>query len=248
MRTERFKEVTSHRQDISQFVVHLTRNDTEEFTDGATAKENLVSILKSRKIYATRPHCIFNEEIEALGKSAKKKCRVACFTETPLTEISKISRKIQGRKIELEPYGLVFRKDDIIRVGGQPAIYVNSYGKNDFLRESVRELFDIAKTNASSKLWRMVPYLSAMHERYDFSWEREWRVTKDFEFDLEDVVCIILPEVDEEELKTHAAESGIAVISPGWSYEHIVSHLASQQRKTKSISLKGKTIPRKSEK
>lgn len=247
MQTEKVKEVLSHRVDISQFVVHLTRNDKKDFSNGATAKENLISILTSRKIFAARPHCIFNKEIEDIGRLAKQKCRVACFTETPLTEIGNLAKKIDGRAIELEPYGLVFRKEDLIKAGGQPAIYVNSYGGNTWLRESLRELFDTAKANSSSKLWRIVPYLNAMHEKYDFSWEREWRIHDDFKFKIADIVCIILPEDGEESLKDKAAKAGIAVISPSWSYEHIVYQLASQQRKTKSISIKGDVKPRKSE-
>jgi hypothetical protein len=248
MPTEQVKEATAYREDISQFVVHLTRDDTKDFTNGSTAKENLVSILKSRHIFAVRPHCVFNQEIKAIGKSAEEQCRVACFTETPLSEIGKLVREIPGRAIKLEPYGIVFRKEDLIKSGGQPAIYINSYGGNNWLRESIRELFDSAKNNASSKLWRIVPYLNAMHEKYDFSWEREWRTHIDFKFKLADIVCIILPESGEDTLKEQAAKAGIAVISPSWTYEHIVYQLSSQQRKTKSITLEGEEKSRKFEK
>ncbi|WP_157835306.1 hypothetical protein [Ectopseudomonas composti] len=233
---------------MSQFVVHLTRNDTKDFSNGATAKENLISILKSRKIFAVRPHCIFNTEIKALGKTAVAKCRAACFTETPLSEIGKLARKIEGRAIELESYGLVFRKEDLIKAGGQPAIYINSYDRNNWLRESIRELFESAKANESSKLWRLIPYLNAMHEKYDFSWEREWRMHTDFKFKLTDIVCIILPENGENEIKDKAAKAGIAVISPSWTYEHIVYQLSSQQRKTKTITIDGELKSGKSEK
>ena len=68
-----------------------------------------------------------------------------------------------------------------------------------------------------------------MHEKYDFSWEREWRTHKDFKFELADIVCIILPEEGEEDIKEKAAKSGIAVISPEWTYEQIVFKLSVQQ-------------------
>ncbi|WP_462147989.1 hypothetical protein [Pseudoalteromonas gelatinilytica] len=242
------KIAAKNRNDVSQFVVHLTRNDTEDFSDGATALENLKSILKAKRILATRPHCIFNTEISELGKKFKKKCSVACFTETPLSEIHNLARKIEGRKIELEPFGLVFEKKLLIESGAQQAIYINSYNDNKKLRESVRELFNICKKDTDSKLVSLVPYLNAMHEKYDFTWEREWRLCKDFKFKLSEIVCVILPEEGHRSLKNKCAKAGIAVISPGWNYEHIVSQLANQQRETKRITLDVKAQKTKTEK
>ena len=126
MQTEKIKDAIGNREDVSQFVVHLTRDDKKDFTNGDTTKRNLISILKSKVIFANRPRCIFNAELKKLGESFEKKCRVACFTETPLNEISKLAKKIPGRAIKLEPYGLVFRKNDLAKTGGQPIIYINS--------------------------------------------------------------------------------------------------------------------------
>jgi hypothetical protein len=242
------REPTRDREDVSQFVVHLTRNDSKDFTDGCTAEENLKSILKSKRVIATRSHCIFNNEISDLGKSFKKKFSVACFTETPLSQIHNLTRKIEGRKIELEPFGVVFKKELLIEKGAQQAIYINSYNSNQSLRESVRELFDLCKKNSSSKLVRLVPYLNAMHERYDFTWEREWRLTENFDFEHENIVCIILPEEGHEQLKRNSAKAGIAVISPDWGYEKIILKLAFQQRETKKFSIGGKAKKTKEEK
>jgi hypothetical protein len=82
-----------------------------------------------------------------------------------------------------------------------------------------------------------------MHERYDFSWEREWRIRKDLEFATSDIVCAILPTDGEDQYRRKFAKMGIAVISPGWTYEQIVTELALQQRDTKALagSLEGKT-------
>ena len=82
-------------------------------------------------------------------------------------------------------------------------------------------------------MWRLLPFLNAMHERYDFSWEREWRVVQDFKFRLKDLVCVILPHKGEESLKEKFARYGLAVISPGWTYEQILTELACQQRTTR---------------
>lgn len=230
---------TTGREDFSRFVVHLTRDDSETFNNGSPARENFLKILKSRKIHAYRPHCIFSRRLNDLSKTSRGKLKVACFTEVPLNQLHLLTRPIEGREIEFEPYGFVFTKEFIAAAGGQPAIYINSYSRNSWLREGVEELFSQAHNGGKfeNTLWRILPFLNAMHERYDFSWEREWRVLNKLEFKHDDLVCVILPDEGEDEIKETLANAGVAVISPGWSYEHIVSQLATQQRMTKRLIL-----------
>jgi hypothetical protein len=85
--------------------------------------------------------------------------------------------------------------------------------------------------------WRILPFINAMHERYDFTWEREWRVLRGLNFKARDIVCVILPPETDKDLKELLAKGGIATISPGWSYEKIVAELAKQQRSTRSLNL-----------
>jgi hypothetical protein len=85
-------------------------------------------------------------------------------------------------------------------------------------------------------LWRILPFVNSMHKGYDFSWEREWRIRGDLKFSSRDIVCLVLPADREELLKERMAENGIAVISPGWTYEQIVAELANQQRTTRSLA------------
>lgn len=173
----------------------------------------------------------------AVDEAIREKFQVACFTEVPLDQIHLLVGEIPGRQIKLEPYGIVFRKEFIVAKGGQPAIYVNSYNGNNWLRESADALYDASYVNRQlvEKLWRLLPFINAMHEGCDFSWEREWRVRNGLKFSVRDVVCVILPANGEDDLKTRCAEHGIAVISPGWTYEQIVSELARQQRTTRSF-------------
>ena len=81
--------------------------------------------------------------------------------------------------------------------------------------------------------WHLLPFVNAMHERYDFTWEREWRVLGDLTFQPSDIVCVILPETGAEDLRAELIKSGVAAVSPSWNYERIVQELALQQRKTK---------------
>lgn len=221
------------REDISRFVVHLTRDDTETFTNGATARANFITIMDEKRIAAMSAHCLHHAQ---LPKNAKE-FRTACFTETPLNQIGQLVGPIPGRKIKLEAYGFVFLREFIVKSGGQPAIYINSYDGNTHLRDAVNELFRLAQKGkaVNDTLSRLLPFINAMHERYDFTWEREWRVLKGLSFTTSKLVCVILPEDDTDDLRPLMAESGIAAISPGWSYEQIVAELSKQQRATRSV-------------
>ena len=157
---------------------------------------------------------------------------MCCFTEVPLSELHLLTRKIPGRKIELSEYGFVFSREFIVSRRAQPAIYINSYNSNRWLREAADCIFEISKEHdfQQGKLRRFLPFLNAMHEGYDFAWEREWRVLDDLEFEPRDVVCIILPEDGEKEWKRKFLNWGFPVISLGWSTERIVSEFSDQAR------------------
>jgi hypothetical protein len=226
-------EITALREDISRFVVHLTRDNTS--SGGNTASKNFRSILRDRQIRATTAHCLHRKKLGNLPEASQKMFNVTCFTEAPLNQLHLLVSDIPGRSIKLEPYGFCFEKRFLVERGAQQAIHINSYKDNHWLKECVDELF--AKGVVGGKLkkpiWRLLPYINAMHERYDFTWEREWRIRGHLKFRPRDLVCVILPTNGEEKLKAGFAEAGIAAISPGWTYEQIVSELARQQRATK---------------
>ena len=129
----------------------------------------------------------------------------------------------------------------------QLALYINSYGGNSWLREAADKVFDIAEDCdfRRGKLWRLLPYLNAMHEQYDFTWEREWRVCGDLKFTPKDIVAVILPENNEEEWKREFLKRGVPVISPGWSTERIVSELSGQARRAKRLWVAKKSTGRR---
>jgi hypothetical protein len=126
-------------------------------------------------------------------------------------------------------------------------MYISSYDQNMWLREAVDDLFAKAteKADQYSKVWRLFPYVNAMHERCDFSWEREWRCREDLEFKERDLVCLILPEEGDEDIREAASKAGTPVISPGWTYEQIVAELSKQQRATKRITVAGQIVKQK---
>ncbi len=222
------------RNDLSRFVVHLTRDDRKDFSKGGgTALQNFKSILDDLIIYAQRPRCLHMEKIP---KNHHHAFSVCCFMEVPLAELHLVTRPIEGRNNQYSDYGFVFSRDFLISNGAQPAIYVNSYGGNSELKEAADEIYKIAaKSDFHKKLSRLIPYLNIMNERYDFTWEREWRIAGNLEFKLNDIACVILPEQKDEELKNEMLEGGLPVISPGWTMERIVEEFSKQARRARRV-------------
>jgi hypothetical protein len=222
------QNVTDNRTDISRFMVHLTRDDRGE-EHGATARANLENMLAIGEITALRPHCLHAKQIP---DAKRHRFAVTCFTETPLSQIKMLTRRIEGRKIKLEPYGFAFKREFLLQRGAAQVIPVNSYADHKALREGFDRMFELAKnSNFSSKITGIIPFLSAMHERYDFSWEREWRVLGSIKFDLDDLQFVILPEGNAIDLHMKLTKQGIPVICPTWGWEKMVERLIRQHRR-----------------
>jgi hypothetical protein len=225
------------RADISRFVVHLTRDDRDDFTDGGgTAFENFRAILDEQRILAVRSHCLHRNKLRQLDERQRRFFDVACFTATPLHELHHLTTPIEGRSHNFEPFGFVFSKQLLLEKGAQKAVYINGYGGPNYYRAAFDQVFETAvKTGFFGRSWRMLPFVSAMHGKYDFAWEREWRMSGHFHFDLSDLECVILPADKYAPLKRTLHERGIAVISPGWTYEQLLEELSTQKRTTRRI-------------
>ena len=91
------------RNDLSRFVIHLTRDDRADADDrvhGQRAELNFRGIIDSRKILALRPHCLHAEYIP---DEHRERFSVCCFTEVPLSELHLLTRPIDGRRTEASP-------------------------------------------------------------------------------------------------------------------------------------------------
>jgi hypothetical protein len=224
------------RGDVSMFMVHLTRDDRNDRTEsegGRCARDNFSNMVDVKGIYALGLHCLHGDRIRALPEEKQRPFRVTCFTETPLDQIGRLL-DVGFRKINLEPYGFVFKREFLYQKGAQPAIYINDYGPNKS-RDAIECIFEIgAKNKFSGRTWPLLPLVNVMHNGHDFAWEREWRVIGDVEFGYEDLVCVILPE-GEYKLRERMARIGVPAIDPTWCYEKVILELSVQQRSTKNV-------------
>ena len=232
------------RDDISQFVVHLTRR-----YKGKSPRDNLVSILADRVIEARTAHCLFAPLFNSLQFTPllKGRFKTVCLTETPLNQIDHLCAQIPGRKIKLQPYGLVFYKSTVLRRGGSPAIYINAQGtqiKNYLLKQfrehfkGIRSLhrFAIGQQKYHKQMIQYYSLINIIASHYNFAWEREWRYSGNFKFKYFDIVAIIARNPDNFTKYCQQSITGprihslrkIPVISPKWSYEQIVDEMSCQ--------------------
>ena len=158
------------KRDYSPFLVHLTKTAT----DGTSAKDILVKILKELELKAFNAWCLFNSEFEASSHNPVnvEGFKVVCFTETPIDQIGLLLRPVSGRRNQPEPYGIIFDKKFIRSKGGNPVFYVG-----DVLMPILWNTFKRAKENGfSDGESRFLALVNKCDEDMDFHWEREWRI------------------------------------------------------------------------
>lgn len=105
-----------------------------------------------------------------------------CFTEAPVTMLADMFKIFMNYDNPMfAPYGIGLKKSFLYKLGARPVIYSDS---SDF-----EKLKDIGLD------WRFVKYFPNI---YDFSWLREWRITKEIELTPENSVVITLNKSERE--------------------------------------------------
>jgi hypothetical protein len=179
-------DVLHFREDISPFLVHLTRGTTSE--GGIPAYDALRQIITTMSLKPGRrlvSQARFG--IWTMGLTDEQKSRyfsAICFTETPLNEVHCLL-DIAYRDIHLSQYGLVFLKDTLLQRGVSPVLQFNNIGgdKNSLI-QALCSLIGTSPSEAEAFL----PLISTFGKKIqapgtatppegnlDFRWEREWR-------------------------------------------------------------------------
>jgi len=195
------QDILCFRQDISPFLVHLTRKK-----DSISAGSILKKIIQESKLIAgdlpiSDARLFLSDETDK-----RRYCRAISLTETPLNEIHCLT-EIWGRIVELEPYGLVFLKERLQKIGVSPVLYFNN--EQDDKASVITSLCKLAEIDPSSAE-KILPLISSFGKklistgRVDFLWEREWRypsILGDLAFSLADIFIGICPheEIDDFE-------------------------------------------------
>jgi Putative abortive phage resistance protein AbiGi, antitoxin len=233
----KIEDILSRRNDLSSFVVHLTR---KEPANGAGS--SLKSILKNRCIEARNPFGMAVKKLKECDSYKKEldSQKVICFTETPLEHVYTFLAPIDGRSVEFGSYGLAFTKIVARRLGVNPVWYIDITPGHDWLTGPVNDLIEAQLKNggfATSGIAKITPFVEPMGTnagslpyKKEFWWEREWRHHGDFKFELNNIALGFCPEKEIDEFEAYTKEldtkSTVKFIDPTWGLEQIIARLA----------------------
>jgi hypothetical protein len=198
------QDVLVFREDISPFLTHLTR-----VYSGRSASENLTNILNEKKLRYGEPisPARFAYPFESITpKLLTEYFTAISFTETPLNEIHCLI-EVAPRQINLEPYGLVFMKENLMKKAVTPVFYFNNIqGETGRIFSALCSLINTNPGEAA----QILPFVSFFGQLIspegakgfssppiDFTWEREWRYASEkgfFEFTEEDIFVGLCPQ------------------------------------------------------
>jgi hypothetical protein len=198
-------DILYFRTDISPFLVHLTR-DVQKSLTASTALEQ---IIKQGKLDAgDSPVSDARFGIKTSGmqpQEIKRYFGAICLTETPLNEVHCLL-EIADRKVKLEPYGLVFLKENLRKKGVSPVFYINNELED---KDSVFQALCSLIKSYPDEAEKILPLIAVFGKKIlapgakrreskevDFLWEREWRYPSAMgalEFTEEDIFVGICP-------------------------------------------------------
>jgi hypothetical protein len=204
------------RRDISQYVVHLTRD-----YNGTLARDNLLSILADLTIEARNPYGVAIAHLKLIGRAtdaALKTQRVVCFSETPPDDLYGLINPGIWRRYKFRPYGVAFTREYALDHGANAVWYLNSYVgqiQHRWLAKDVNDLIDAVAIPGSaeegglafagSTIARLTPFMEVVGSwdtmKKDFTFEREWRRRDDFTFGAADVAAVIVPPGEIESIR-----------------------------------------------
>jgi hypothetical protein len=166
-------------RDMSEYVVHFTKA-----SGGQDAYQTMLSILSQNYL---RPGGPFGtaKGLGALGDSQKS----ACFSEIPLDHLSRL---IERRSY----YGIAFKQPTLTKAGGGRVWYVDEGSPLAKAVWANHERHHKSPFDPTDPFWKLTPFIDRPSEerRYQFEWEREWRVPGGLTFQPDDVAFLFLPE------------------------------------------------------
>ncbi len=234
-------DLLHRRADLSTFVVHLTKDDAK-----STAGEKLERIIRKSRLragsamgWAQDRRISKNQPVTNVGGESQE---VVSFSETPLEHIYSLFADIEGRRVNLQGYGVAFTKMVARERGANPVWYVDRTAGASHQWRVAAALDDLARFAVASpadpqsaNVGKILPFFEVMgtwpDSQKEFWWEREWRHVGHFEFDLEEVALWLAPEQEHahfEAVLDKALGPGAQrprCVDPEWGLERIIARL-----------------------
>jgi hypothetical protein len=185
-------------EDMSNFVVHFTRQKPSPPRTPYDGYDDIISILTSRRIEARNPFGMARSAMPAALDPDSLK--TVCFSEVPLHQLSRLTAR-------RSPYGVGFTKEFMVARGGGPIFYAYSGTPH---AQALRDLLEDARAwpnPAESPICRVAPFVDFPGDHngrpYHFEWEREWRHVGKFNFCLTDVAFLVIPENQHDDARRY---------------------------------------------
>lgn len=242
-----------NRADLSQFLIHLTKDGTyEEFSyvpgppipgfeiiDRAViAKTSLEEILQNNRIEARGPFGYFKLKINKYRAKYKKvfyngdfqpdNIKAVCFSETPLSELSSFYNAVTAKRNKYKKYGLGFWQEKIREKGCNPIFYIDS--KKPHLIDALNSIHAQADPQQVSIMPLIdtfgPPVIPGAAYYSDFRWEREWRKKGSLDFANEDVAFGICSDSEVQYFES-LVSNAFPFIDPDWDDATLKGHLTS---------------------
>jgi hypothetical protein len=250
-----FKADLPNRADLSQFLIHLTKDGTYDFYDAKVgpppgfervfrpvrARDSLKDMLTSKKIEARSPFGYFRLKINMyrsrFGRVFQNAdanpdwMKAVCFSETPLRELKYFYQAVSKKRNQYRKFGLAFWQEKIREKGGNPIFYVDSR------RPEYLKALDDSLLNNGVSFIPLMPFIetfgplviSGASGYSDFRWEREWRKQGELNFEFEDVAFGICPANEIPAFEALVGGSFI-FIDPDWDEQTLKAVLSAKAK------------------
>ena len=220
--------VLRRRSDLSTFLVHFTRDSVDR-----TAADNLAQIIQDEQIVPGSP---MGQAVKILERNRRPLDSQKCvsFTETPLEFAHLMVEEIEGRSVQLKPYGIAVPKRVGRKRGLNPVWYIDITPGHSWLTEPLNAMIEEQIATGEyqgSAISKLTPYIEQMGTgtgfRKEFWWEREWRSTGAFSLTGYIIGLCPQPEIPRfRRLAEQHEQFVIRFIDPNWNLEQIIARLA----------------------
>jgi hypothetical protein len=157
----------------------------------------------------------------------------ACFSEIPVQEVDRLANRYSA-------YGLGFHHDTLVRQGGARVWYVELDRSIALHLAALKDQHE-QMNNPADPFWAIAPFIErpgvyGNGARYEFEWEREWRVARaNMWFAAREIAFIFAPETEHATLAGWLPTAPVAndrqvvtppILDPRWPDDQLFTAFA----------------------
>ncbi|MEV6928419.1 hypothetical protein AB0M46_28575 [Dactylosporangium sp. NPDC051485] len=159
-------------RDMSNWLVHFTDRE-----------ETFLSILRDGEIRAVRP---FGSAMNLEDNLHNQKA--ICLSEIPVDQLDRLMKR-HGR------WGLAFTRNFIRAAGGARVWYLDQDMPTQLAFRELGTQAMRGSINPADEIWTLTPFVDRVAPgKYEFEWEREWRVVGGLRFTPSDLAFTLTPD------------------------------------------------------